>query len=83
MKLVRYLTDACSLCDQAMDILFGIPELTGYVIETVDVTSDDSLLDRFGESIPVLEVADQRLFWPFTEDDIRNLVRTGFSHSLQ
>ncbi len=83
MKLVVYLTDACSLCDQALDMMFGMPELNGHLLETIDIAPDDSLLEQFGESIPVLELADRRLFWPFTEDDIRKLVQTVSSHSLE
>ncbi len=83
MKIVMYVTDSCTLCDHALDIMFGIPELTGHLLETVDIATDDSLLERFGESIPVLELADQRLFWPFTEQDIRNLVQKASSHSLE
>ncbi|MXZ56218.1 MAG: glutaredoxin family protein [Gammaproteobacteria bacterium] len=83
MKIVMFVTDACSLCDQALDIMFGMPELTGYVLETVDIATDDSLLKQFGESIPVLELADRRLFWPFTEGDIRNLVQTASLHSVE
>lgn len=83
MKLVVYVTDACSLCDQALDMIFGMSDLSGLMLETVDIATDDSLLELFGESIPILELADQRLIWPFTEDDIRHLVQTGPSHSLE
>lgn len=83
MKLVVYVTDACSLCDQALDMMFGMADLTGYVLETVDIATDDSLLEQLSESIPIIEVADQQLVWPFTEDDIRNLVQTVSSHCLE
>ena len=83
MKVRLYLTDACSLCDIALDLLFAMPELTGYLLETVDIASDDALFEQFGELIPVVEIADQQLAWPFTENDISNLIRTVSSRSLE
>ncbi|MYD44994.1 MAG: glutaredoxin family protein [Gammaproteobacteria bacterium] len=83
MRLLIYVTDACSLCDQALDMILGMPELTGLVLEAVDIAADDSLLQQFGQSIPILELADQRLAWPFTEGDIRDLVQRVSSHSLE
>lgn len=82
MKLLLYITDACSLCDAAMDLIIAMPELTGHVLETVDVATDDALFEQFGDSIPVLEVADKQLSWPFTERDISTLIQTVSSRSL-
>ena len=83
MKILVYVTDACSLCEEALDMIFDMSELTGHVLETVDIATDPSLMEQFGESIPILEIADQSLAWPFTEEDIRNLVQTVSSHSLE
>lgn len=81
MKVLLYLTEACSLCDEALDLLIQTPELTGHILETIDVATDDGLLTQYGESIPILEIADQQLVWPFTSSDISNLFQTVFSRS--
>lgn len=81
MKVLLYLTEACSLCDEALDLLMETPELTGHILETVDIATDDGLFNQYGESIPILEIADQQLFWPFTSSDITNLFRTVSSRS--
>ena len=83
MKVLLYLTDACSLCDVALDLIIGMPELAGCVLVTVDIVSNDALLERFEQLIPVLEIADQQLVWPFTKNDISNLVRTVSLNSLE
>ena len=83
MRVLLYVTDACSFCDTALDLLFAMPELAGYLLEAVDIASDDVLFDRFGELIPVVEIADQQLAWPFTENDISNLIRKASSRSLE
>lgn len=78
-----YITDACSLCDLAIDLLFETPELTGHVIETIDIASDDDLLEQFAESIPVVKIANEQLTWPFSTGDISKLIRTVYSRSLE
>lgn len=70
MELVLYSTDHCTLCDQALELLFSMPELSGLAVQVVDVATDNALLDRYGERLPVLEVrsagADAAgLDWPF------------------
>jgi hypothetical protein len=77
LKLVLYSTDHCTLCDQALELLFSMPELAGLAVQVVDVATDDALLDRYGERLPVLEVRadgagdDSRLLdWPFEASGI-------------
>ena len=72
MELVLYSTDHCTLCDQALELLFSMPELAGQAVRVVDVATDDDLLQRYGERLPVLEVSaapgesDSRVLdWPF------------------
>ncbi len=79
-------TDHCALCEDALSMLFSMPELAGMELRVVDIASDDALLDRFGEQIPVLqfwfnERTEFELMWPFSAGDvstgIRRLVLTG------
>ena len=76
LKLILYSTDHCTLCDRALELLFSMPELAGQAVEVVDVATDDALLERYGERLPVLEIrtevaavgggeALQMLAWPF------------------
>ena len=77
MELVLYSTDHCTLCDQALELLFSMPELAGQPLRVVDVATDDALLDRFGERLPVLELygADVRLDWPFDAQAVLGLLK--------
>ena len=66
-------TDHCTLCDDALELLFSMPELAGHSVRVVDVAADDTLIDVYGERLPVLEVSEtggsltRRLFWPFDQ----------------
>ncbi len=80
--LVLYSTDHCSLCEEALELLFSMPELAGQSVRVVDVALDDRLLDRFGERLPVLEVnsdddasAARRLDWPFDSTSVLETLR--------
>ena len=69
--LILLATDACTLCDQAFDLLASMPELRGAGLDVVDVAEDDGLLTQFGARLPVLAVKSavgeitQPLDWPF------------------
>ena len=82
MNLKLYVTDACSLCDTAFDLIFAMPELTGHVLESIDIATSDTLFEQLGDSIPVLEVANQQLLWPFTQNEVSDLVQTALSRCL-
>ena len=64
-RLELLLTEHCTLCEQALDVLLGHRELAGVRLQTVDVAGDDNLLEAYGEHIPVLRCGDATLFWPF------------------
>ena len=81
MELILYSTDHCSLCDEALELIFSMPELAGHSVRVVDVALDEDLLERFGERLPVLEfqVADtagQVLDWPFDSQTVRGILAT-------
>ncbi len=73
-KCVLYLTDDCSLCDEALNMLFGMDSLSGVVLTTVDVATDERLFAKFGHRIPVLESRERYLDWPFSAHDAINLI---------
>ena len=81
MELILYSTEHCSLCDEALELIFSMPELAGHSVRVVDVALDEDLLERFGERLPVLEfqVADtagQVLDWPFDSQTVRGILAT-------
>ena len=55
--LTLYTRPGCHLCDQARNELEAMrPELPDFELREVDIESDDELLKRLLERIPVLEV---------------------------
>ena len=64
-SLVLYGTRGCHLCEVAEGML--LPWVgSGWSVELIDIADDDSLLERFGLMIPVLESASgDTLSWPF------------------
>lgn len=52
-----YGRDGCHLCDEAREVVLPLVRDAGDVLlEDVDIDSDDRLLARFLERIPVLEL---------------------------
>ena len=70
-RLVLLTTDACTLCERALDLLTSMPELRGLGLDVVDIVEDELLVEQFGELLPVLTWRDQdgrfgsTLMWPF------------------
>ena len=73
-QLYLYSTSHCHLCELAYSLAMKIPDISVIVI---DVADDALLLEKFGILIPVLQRQDinAELNWPFTEADIRQLLR--------
>ena len=72
--LILYSTSHCSLCDQALELLFSMPGLPGVQLEVVDVANDDSLLERYGEKIPVLRLGERELAAPFGPEELAHFL---------
>jgi hypothetical protein len=65
MQHIKFFTTAhCSLCEQALDLLLTTPEMAGYHLESIDIADDPNLLERYGDKIPVLAIAEQELCAP-------------------
>ena len=65
MVCTLYLTSACELCDTALAYLLESQILAGHVLETLDISEDDRLMERYAELIPVLRIEDSEFVWPF------------------
>lgn len=63
MSVTLYTTAGCHLCEEAREVLLTVdPAL---VIHAVDIAEDDTLMDRYGERIPVVRRGERELGWPF------------------
>ena len=53
-----------------------MPELAGLPLRVVDVATEETLLDRLGERLPVLELAatGEQLDWPFDAAAVMTLL---------
>lgn len=70
LRLILYTTAHCTLCEQALDMLLALPEVAGHELLVIDIANDDALLDRYGETIPVLRCFDLELAAPFAAADV-------------
>ena len=68
MRLVLYGRPGCHLCDDARVVL----ERIGHPFEEVDIESDDALLQRYLERIPVVALDGVELYdFHVDEQDLR------------
>ncbi|MCZ6644551.1 MAG: glutaredoxin family protein [Gammaproteobacteria bacterium] len=73
-NLVLYSTDHCTLCEQALELLFSMPELQGCSLRVIDVATDPALTELYGERLPVLRSGDAELDWPFDANTVRGVI---------
>ena len=73
-QLILYSTAHCHLCEKALDLLMGMPNLNAVQLDVVDVACDDRLLERYGERIPVLRQGQEELAAPFTSEDLERFL---------
>ncbi|MFP6815921.1 MAG: glutaredoxin family protein [Pseudomonadales bacterium] len=69
-SIVLFSTEYCTLCDQALELIFSMPELRGRSLEVIDIAGDEELVSRYGERLPVMRVGAQELDWPFGRAEI-------------
>lgn len=72
--MVLYSTGGCTLCEQALELLLSMPELSGLALRVVDVADQDELLQRYGERIPVLGFAGREIDPPLDRDTVMGLL---------
>jgi len=75
LGIVLFSTEYCTLCEQALDMLISMPELQGRSLRVVDVATDAHLLRQHGERLPVVQVGERELAWPFGRDEISAVLR--------
>ncbi len=57
-SIVLFHAQGCHLCDRAKDVL----DRVGVPYESVDITGDESLEERYREWLPVVEIDGERAF---------------------
>jgi len=58
VKITFYQKPGCWLCDTVEEMLNGLRERHGLVINKIDITADDDLYELYRFDIPVLEFRD-------------------------
>ena len=70
MKVVSlYGRPGCHLCDEARTVLERIRAERPFHLEEIDIESDDALLRRYLERIPVIALDGEELFDHFVEEE--------------
>jgi hypothetical protein len=65
LRLELLSTEHCGLCDQALDLLLGMPEVAGLELVVTDIADDPQLMSAYADRIPVLRALGQELAAPF------------------
>ena len=67
----------CHLCDDALALLQLLkrsePKLR---ITEVDVADSNQLIELYGEKIPVVQLGQRDLFWPFSLEELGTFIHT-------
>lgn len=74
MRLLNfYTTSACHLCELAEAMLRQQHPPEAVMIEAIDISESDELMQAYATRIPVLKFDDTgtELAWPFTAEDLR------------
>ncbi|MEE2735729.1 MAG: glutaredoxin family protein [Pseudomonadota bacterium] len=75
MDIRVYKTMGCHLCDDAIALLAVLrtsePEMT---ITEVDIADSNHLIRLYGEKIPVVQLGEQDLCWPFSLEELRTFI---------
>ena len=62
--IVLFHAQGCSLCDRARDVL----DRVGIPYESIDITGDDLLEERYREWLPVVEIDGARAFVYYVDE---------------
>ncbi len=62
-SLVYFSKDDCPLCDKGLAVAQRLATRHGLRIEKVDIESDPTLMEKYAERVPVLELDGEELGW--------------------
>lgn len=71
-KLILYTTEACHLCELALEQIEQSECFDRIVLTEVDIATDIDLLRQFATRVPVMTAVGSKdhLFWPFDHYDV-------------
>ncbi len=71
-QFILYGTSACHLCEDAEKLIDGAIQSHHIICSKKDITEDDTLLEKYGLSIPVIRCSEtgDELNWPFNEQSL-------------
>jgi glutaredoxin len=77
MQLTLYSKPGCHLCEQAEAELRRLAPRYPHQLQSVDITQDRRLLERYGESIPVLVVHGREYSAPLSAAVLERALRSA------
>ena len=71
LRIALYSTSACHLCEEAAALLKALPQQS-FSWHEIEISEDDTLLERYGLTIPVVKREDTQaeLGWPFDREHL-------------
>ena len=78
MKVILYTTLGCHLCEEAHGMLNWLKsEGMALEIEPVEIADDETLMERYGIRIPVVQYGEDEIGWPFTIEELKAFLPTS------
>jgi len=76
-KLILYTTEACHLCELALEQIEQSEYYEKCVVTQIDIASDIELLRQFATRVPVLAATSGQklLYWPFDHHDVSQCIK--------
>jgi glutaredoxin len=75
-RVTVYSRPGCHLCEEALAVVAKVCADVGETYDVVNVDDDATLVERFGEEVPVTFVdGKQHDFWRVSEDRLRAALR--------
>ncbi|MBV9169421.1 MAG: glutaredoxin family protein [Chloroflexi bacterium] len=76
-SVTLYSKPGCHLCESAQDELKRLERRYPHMLTVVDITTDGSLLQRYGERIPVVEIGGREYAAPLNPQVLERALRTA------
>ena len=76
-RVVLYGRPGCHLCDDALAVVERVLTRVPFALEQVNIESDDALMMRYLERIPVVMIDDLEMFELFVDEQAFEAALTG------
>ena len=75
-RVTVYSRPGCHLCEEALAVVAKVCADVGEIYDVVNIDDDATLVERYGEEVPVTFVdGKQHDFWRVSEDRLRAALR--------